>query len=117
MKRCRVCGGVYASILSDGVRYFHSCPPEIRVRVRRGSAVLEVSLADLRPNDEIPVRRDGAEVWIQQGTMQPGDEWLYRRDVPRENARDENVRIVGVDKNGVTITVPRAEGAGAEDVP
>jgi hypothetical protein len=27
MTKCLTCGGVYAPIGADGVRYFHACPP------------------------------------------------------------------------------------------
>jgi len=33
MVKCVTCGGVYVSVLADGTRYFHACPPLTDVEV------------------------------------------------------------------------------------
>lgn len=69
MWRCNVCGGEYADVGSDGLRYFHACPPltagEVQAAVTAGTITL----------------RRGETV----------DQALASRAFPRIDARDENL--------------------------
>jgi hypothetical protein len=102
--QCRACGGVYAPILPDGLRYFHACPPlsahELAAAVAAGTVVL--------PKGETP------------------DQAVHRRTYPRPGARDENIdrakataarddrgtRTVGVNDEAMM----KAPGAGVLEV-
>lgn len=88
MRICQSCGGRYEPIGADGVRYFHACPPQRRVRVRRGATELLVALEEVLDTD------------VQ----------LEELDVERPNRRNENVRR---DPDGVVR--PIAEGDGTTD--
>jgi hypothetical protein len=71
--RCNVCQGEYDDILSDGMIYFHVCPPITVVVVRLPSGEeRELPLGDLP-------------------TLPPGFEEVRREVRPRPGARDENV--------------------------
>jgi hypothetical protein len=90
MRICQSCGGRYAPVGRDGIRYFHRCPPVTRATVRRGGAVLVVDLDQVR---EIDTRLEDVVV-------------------DRADGRDENVRVDPVDGKAK----PKAEGKGAVDV-
>lgn len=93
-RRCNSCDGTYETVLADGTRYFHACPPIHRARVRRGLVEQVVDLADVLPTDDRL-----AEVFVA-----------------RLNHRDENVQVVGTDTSGSAVTAPKADGAGAAEV-
>jgi hypothetical protein len=83
---CKACGGRYATVSGDGIRYFHVCPPQIMVTVKRGAEAIEM-----------PIQ-----------LMQPGDVEQSRRDVIRDGAVNENVQA-----RGELAGAPIAPGAGA----
>ena len=112
-KRCRACGGVFNRIQEDGTRYFHRCPPRIRVRVRQpdGSTNLK-DLDQLTDTDAIEVTRaDGKTAFLTKAERMP-DDVRVDRHIERPNRVDENVVATG-DAQGQ----PRATGAGVDDVP
>jgi hypothetical protein len=69
MVKCNSCGGQYEPVLSDGMEYFHKCPPlsvvELAAAVAAGKVVL--------PGGETP------------------DVAVTRRTYERQNQRDENL--------------------------
>ena len=71
---CNACDGVFPDVLTDGTRYFHACPPERFVRVKRAGADLVVALADVQPGDLFRVRRAGVEIDVAAPALQEGDE-------------------------------------------
>lgn len=92
--KCITCGGVYETEQSRGARYFHACPPIERARVVRLGATIDVNTKDVQPTDTV----------------------LKLFNVPMADARDENVKITGTDKQGNPTTAPKSEGKGATDV-
>jgi hypothetical protein len=86
-RQCRSCGGIYFDPQRDGLAYYHSCPPVTLVTVERLGVELEVAL------DQVLAL----------------DKELSRRDVPRPNARDENITL---HRDGTRDSIV-AEGAGA----
>jgi hypothetical protein len=113
-KQCTACGGVYTPIGSDGVPYFHHCPPELRAAVLRGGQARLVPLTDLQATDEIVVLRAGVGVRTLVSLQQPTDARLGDSVAARPNARDENV-VVSFDGEK-RVGVIKAAGAGVVDV-
>lgn len=92
--RCKACGGVYVAVLPDGMEYYHACPPETLVTVRRDAGTREVLLAD----------------------VQPTDTEISRRTRERADARDENVVVVSREPGKERFGIKR-EGRGVEAAP
>ncbi len=92
--RCKSCLGVYVTLLPDGMEYYHACPPDTMVTVKRGGAPREVKLAD----------------------VQAGDVEVSRRHVDRADHRDENIVVIRNDKGDVTTRI-KSEGRGTEPAP
>ncbi len=90
MQKCNTCGGTYAPILPDGMRYFHACPPLHRVRVKH---------------------QDGTTAVVDVDKVVPTDERLEDVFVERADKRDENVML-----NGAGTVKPKAEGKGTTTV-
>ena len=90
MRICRSCGGRYEPIGRDGVRYFHACPPIVRVRVQR----------------------DGAELVVDRDQVRVTDTRLEDVVIDRPNHRNENVRGWGA-----TARSSISDGDGASDEP
>jgi len=121
-KRCNTCGGEYDELTTDGMLYFHVCPPITRVRVIRDGQDQRVDLAELRATDRVRVRRDGATVEINADQMQPGDERIGDVTRPRADHRDENSATLGGEEEPDD-RMPRrrrrlrARGRGVTDIP
>lgn len=90
MKRCNECSGEYAETTGDGGRYFHVCPPNVVIRVRRADASIAT---------------------IDRAAVLPTDTIIEETTAPRRNGRNENPRGTGA-RPGDRI----AEGTGATDV-
>ena len=95
LMRCKSCGGEYDPLPTDGVPYFHACPPITTVHVERAGAIVRVLPAAFVETD----RRSG-------------DQQIQRAD-----KRDENVKVTGYDKTGNPIVAPKSEGKGTEPAP
>lgn len=90
MTKCTTCGGVYLSVLPDGTRYFHACPP---------LSDLEVAVALGAGND--PTK------WTAQNKLD-----IAAAPRVRLNARNENVPDGASQK---TIIAPFTSPNGAVD--
>lgn len=89
--QCESCGGTFASVVPDGLEYYHACPPITRVRVKRGAAWVEVPLVAVLPTDTIEVRRAGVVVETTVALVQPDDVRLGDTIAERPDRRDEHV--------------------------
>lgn len=89
--RCGSCAGEYDSIFPDGTRYFHACGPVNVTRVTRAGATIDVPISTLKPDDLVTVQRDGKNLEVPIAAMQPGDLRQGDRNVPRQDARNENI--------------------------
>lgn len=116
MVKCLSCGGVYDPVSQGGGRYYHACPPIIRVAVERDGAAQLVDLADVKSTDVIAVQRAGAAVKVAVADVKADDMRLGDTFVERADKRDENVRIVGVDQHGSAKVEPKSPGKGVEAV-
>jgi hypothetical protein len=92
VQQCKACGGVYESMLPDGMEYYHVCPPlsgaALAAAVDAGAVTLTkgqaATLARARAFDKVnPPPLDG----VSQEVLELG-----RLAVSRPNARNENVR-------------------------
>lgn len=92
MLKCNSCGGTYEPILSDGMRYFHRCPP----------------VAEYFDATRTPITRAQAEAIMRVGGT------YFVRYVDRPNLRDENVTGARDAQGQAMMT---AAGAGAIDIP
>lgn len=84
MLKCTICGGTYQPTTSDGLTYYHACPPlslpELADAVAHGKVALPVDPATGQP-EAVDVAH-------------------ARRLYTRANARDENVKPDGSPKHG-----------------
>lgn len=111
--KCGTCQGEYVTEFADGTRYFHACPPLVLVSVSREGEGREIPLAELVPTDRIMVLRGGSAIETTIAQVLPDDRRIGDREVPRPNARNENV-----DPTKTTDRRPMiAEGRGAVAVP
>lgn len=113
-KRCRACSGVYEPTGSDGVPYYHVCPPITLVAVQRDGKAQRVPLAELQPTDSVRVQRGADRVTTSVAAQQRDDHRIGDSLLERPNKRDERPRRRV--KNGRVISEPTAEGDGVEDV-
>ena len=111
-QRCNTCQGEYDTIGADGSSYFHACPPETLVSVRRGTQRLEVLLSDVRPDDVVSVQRAGATIDVPAAETAAGDIRMGDRTRPRAEGRNENIDPRA--RPGVRAIL--AEGRGASPV-
>lgn len=112
--RCTSCGGKYDAVLPDGMRYFHACAPATRVAVTRAGTATLVDLAALQPTDTVTVRRAGKTQAVLVSAIEDGDVRAGDVHAARDDARDENVRVV---YDGETRRrTPAREGAGAVEI-
>jgi hypothetical protein len=91
MVECLSCGGRYENTLPDGTRYFHVCPPVPALKVSRQGAEVLVALHLVRRTDIVRVSRDGKELAVPHADVAPLDLVLEATDMPRPNARNENL--------------------------
>lgn len=91
MVKCQSCGGTYEPVLTDGLLYYHACPPL--------SAV------------ELQAAVDAGAVKLPKG--ETVDDAIVLRTYERANKRDENV-VAGSDPDKETPI--KAEGDGAVEV-
>lgn len=94
MLKCKTCGGTYEPVTGDGVRYYHACPPETQFRDKDGK-LLTPEEAERERENRNPVTE---------------------HVVPRKDARDENLVVVGADRRGNPVTRAKSEGLGVENV-
>jgi hypothetical protein len=92
MRKCNACGGVYAPIQADGTAYYHACPPLVEL--------FHTVTGEILPRDVAAIMTDGTTIG--------------RREIPRPNARDENVVVSST--RGAPAAI-KAEGAGATEIP
>jgi hypothetical protein len=114
LMRCLSCDGVYETQQRDGLRYFHVCPPSVVTEVVRDGKRIQIAIGDLQGTDLLTVRRDGKLDQVAAAALTEADVRLNDQEVERDNARNENVKIVGFDKAGKALVEPKAAGAGAE---
>lgn len=114
MTRCKACGGVYEPIGSDGVPYYHICPPVTLVAVQRDGKAQRVPLPELLPSDSVRVQRGPDKVTVTVDALQPGDHRVGDSERERPNKRDETPRRRV--RSGRVVSEPTAEGAGVEEV-
>jgi len=91
MQTCNACGGTYEAVGSDGLRYFHACPPlsprEIRAAIAAGASPLTpAQAAVLAKVDKLPAPTDA-----KPGDAAPGDTYLSSLSITRPQHRDENL--------------------------
>lgn len=113
-KRCKACGGVYDQLGSDGVPYYHVCPPITLVAVQRDGTAQRVPLPELRPTDSVRVQRGADRVTTTVAAQQRDDHRIGDSLAERPNKRDERPRRRV--KNGRVISEPTADGDGVDDV-
>lgn len=117
MMKCNSCGGTYPTDQRDGTRYYHVCPPVLRLTVDRGGNTIQIDPADLRPTDILTVRRGKLEVKAAVAALLEDDTRLGDVMIPRVDARDENVRVVDYKPDGTAITEIKSEGKGTAPAP
>jgi hypothetical protein len=93
--KCGTCGGEYDSVLPDGMRYFHACPPVRFVLVTRKRQPLYVQPANLLVDDVVTVTAGGKTREISSSAMLVDDDFMFTRMGPRPGHRDENVIATG----------------------
>jgi hypothetical protein len=108
---CVACGGTYADVCHDGMRYFHACPPVTVVTVSRAGVVTDVSIHAVKPTDLVTVTRAGVVQLVPASAVLVDDIPAPVKFAPRVGARDEN--IASVDASGVA----QIKSAGAGVVP
>jgi len=86
--KCNTCQGEYDDTGSDGMLYFHACPPIVRARVRREGQELEVDASEIQEKEQV----------------------LEYRSIARPDHRDENKNAADRDDRGAARM--RAEGRG-----
>lgn len=91
MVKCQSCGGIYEPVLSDGMQYFHACPP--------------------LSAPELQAAVDAGAVTLPKG--ETVEEAVLLRTYERANKRDENV-VAGSDPDKDAPI--KAEGDGAVEV-
>jgi len=117
LMRCKSCGGEYDPLPTDGVPYFHACPPITTVHVERAGNPIDVPLADVRATDLLFVERAGAIVRVLPAAFVETDRRSGDQQIQRADKRDENVKVTGYDKTGNPIVAPKSEGKGTEPAP
>lgn len=91
MVKCKSCGGIYEPVGSDGLQYFHACPPLNRQELQ---AAVDAGTVKLAGNETV-------------------EEAYERRTFERPNKRDENV-LPKHDEDGKPVL--KAAGAGTVKV-
>jgi hypothetical protein len=114
-KQCQTCFGIYEPIGRDGTPYFHVCPPIHYAIVTRGRDTGLVPLTKLQATDVVRAQRGTAIVEVAVGDLLPDDVRLGDVDGPRADQRDENL-VVERDAKGRVSTRIKAEGKGVLDV-
>jgi hypothetical protein len=108
---CNTCLGRYNPVGADGIRYFHVCPPVAGVQVVRDGARLAVPIAELLADDIVVVIRGDKPGTTTHAKRRLTDVLLERVDLPRPNARNENVMSETAGPAGLI-----AYGLGVRDV-
>jgi hypothetical protein len=106
--QCLSCGGTYDPIQADGSHYYHRCALAKTVTIGAGVDSRVIDLADLAPDDIVRVQRDGKTHEIVWAAHQPDDALLGVGVRPRDDERNENVRLDRETGKAVAI----AEGRG-----
>lgn len=109
--KCKTCGGVYEDPGADGVRYFHTCPPEIFAIVERAGVAMSVLTDAIAADDVVEVLRAGERQKIRFADRVDGDVLQRIGRQQRTGHRDENVTPV-TGKEGQV----KSEGKGRDRV-
>lgn len=110
--RCLTCHGEYDSMLADGTRYFHACPPLSvpELKAALDADALTLTVRQQRAIDEA-LRADHAAPPLP-GSLSNLDRVLQTLRIARVNARNENVGRQ--DRRGDQAP-PQSEGLGVVD--
>jgi hypothetical protein len=90
--KCETCGGVYDQTIADGSRYFHTCPPLLKLRVRLADGTIELRDGRVVFDEEDDPRGGKRRTMKIAPPLKPGETFLEEVPVERPDHRDENVK-------------------------
>jgi len=108
MVKCNACGGMYEPILSDGMQYFHRCPPLSRVELAAAIDAGKVAYPAGKTAADYQAKAVAAGLPLAAASLLAADDLLLLHSYERTNQRDEN--IVSAAPNGAATI--KAAGAG-----